>query len=522
MGSMLAGLARLTPQWRRLQRDGRDPGAAQAALLRRCLSVASATEWGRRYDFAAIARAPEVFAAFAAAVPLREPESFAPEVERMLEGAPDVSWPGRRRRFVSSSGTLGGRKLLPLTDETLEADVEYGRKLMLGYLACTGKAGWLGGVPLSLQASAYEHPERPGVRCGQISGLLAEHLLQTGRPLARRIRRERMMPAAVREIADWDEKLDAVADWALERDVRLMAGAPSWSLAILDRVIERARQRIGRVDVVTDIWPRFGLMISGGLPVAGYVDALRRRIGGEQVDVLDTYGASEGFLAFQDDPAVPDLRLDVSGGLVYEFVPVAELGAPSPRRFGIADVPLNEPHALHVTSVSGLWAQALGDVVRVTSREPPRLRFVGRTGELLNSWREEVSAEMARGALAAACAATNAGHLQVHVAPLFSGEGRRHRHQWLIEFREPPRDLAAFARALDEAMIAESPNYARFRTEREFDPLEVVALPAGSFARLIERERGEISVQSKVALLSDTRELAEALLASAPATEPAG
>lgn len=511
MGRLLAALARLAPESRRESAACRDPVGTQERRLRSLLAHAAGTEWGRRFDFAELSRRPDVVVAYRERVPLHAPEAFRGDTERMLAGARDVLWPGRLDRFVMSSGTSGGCKLMPLSRQSLDANVRSLRRVFLSYLANTGKSNPLGGVLLALPGATTPHRGDPSLRLGEVSGQLADHLEGRGGALARRIRRKRMIPAAVRDLADWNEKLDALADWGIARDVRVMAGSPSWILAILDRVLERARETVGQVESISELWPRLGLMISGGLPVAGYSEPLRQRVGGGSLDVIDTYGASEGFLAYQTQPDDPSLLLDLDGSVFFEFVPVAEDGRAEARRLAIGEVELGEAYQVILTTASGLWAYEFGDVVRFTSLEPPRIEFCGRTTEVLNSWREELTVEMARAALSEACGATGANWMQFHVAPVFAGEGRRHGHQWVIEFRETPPDSAAFALALDEAVRRQAPRYEAYRAGAEFEPLEVWAVPSGTFAAWIERSRGGLSVQSKVTCLSESRETAEAL-----------
>ena len=96
-----------------------------AATLRQILKRNAASEFGRRHDFAGIARATDVEAAHTSALPVATYDDFREPFERMANGAADVMFPGPPRLFVSTSGTTGDPKLFPVTSRQQNAALHF-------------------------------------------------------------------------------------------------------------------------------------------------------------------------------------------------------------------------------------------------------------------------------------------------------------------------------------------------------------------------------------------------------------
>src|SRR2546428_5333160 len=200
-------------------------------------------------------------------------------------------------------------------------------------------------------------------------------------------------------------------------------------------------------------------------------------------------------------------------GIFYEFVPVEDLGLDRPRRHTVADVEVGRAYAIALSTPAGLWSYLLGDTVRVTAQHPLRLEITGRTRHFVNAFGENVIVEEVEQALVEACRRTGAEPGEFTVAPRYPSAGdARGGHDWLVEFRVPPRDRDAFVRDLDEALAALNTDY---RTKRTLDvgmgapqPLE---LPPGAFHRWM-RENGKLGDQHKVPRVMNDRTIAATLL----------
>lgn len=484
----------------------------QVGVLRRLLRAASGTEWGRRHDFERLAAEPDVVAAFQRGVAVQRYEAFAEPIARMRAGEPDVLWPGKVGHFAHSSGTTAFPKKIPISREMFAKMVGLGRAMSVFHAEETGSVASFGGMSIGLTGRVQDDPDHPGVRVGEISGLITEYGATLG-GLQGRIRRRGTLPRQIKEIEDLYEQLDAIVDHSLNRDVRLLAFPPSWGLILIDRLIARYNERhAARVRTVGQIWPGLGLVICSAMPLHPYREALRERIGLDSVAILEMYGASEGSMAFQCASGDSDMLLHVDNGTFEEFVPLAECDSDRPRRLTLADVRTGVPYVPVLTTCSGLWAYELGDIVEFTSVTPPRLRVLGRTIDYLDSYGENLRGEEARQALAETCARTDARAIEFHLAPTPAGEGRPHAHQWLVEFEQPPANLDGFTRQLDTVLQELSPAYRVCRAERGMGAPEVVPVPLNGFYRYMKERAGTAQIQSKIPCMSDGRDLAEAVL----------
>ena len=208
---------------------------------------------------------------------------------------------------------------------------------------------------------------------------------------------------------DWEQKVQMLAERSARLPITVVSGVPSWLLLLF----ERLRQVTGK-DHIADIWPTLRLVIHGGTKFDPYRALFRQVIGSEDVHFLETYPASEGFIA-TEDPRHELLRLIPDHDMFFEFVPVAELAQARPARHTVADVVPGVQYAVVLTTCAGLWSYVLGDTVCFEQRDPPLLRFTGRTKYFLSAFGEHLISEEVEQAVAAAAEATGAAVVDFHV-----------------------------------------------------------------------------------------------------------
>ena len=198
--------------------------------------------------------------------------------------------------------------------------------------------------------------------------------------------------------------------------------------------------------------------------------------------------ASHGLLRL-----VPDL------GIFFEFVPTEELHADSPARHTVADLEVGVQYALAVTTCAGLWSYVLGDTICFEKRDPPLLRFTGRTKYFLSAFGEHLISEEIERAVAAAAEATAAEVVDFHVGPLFPERpGTAGRHRYLIEFAQPPNDVQRFGSELDAALRRFNEDYDAHRQgDLTMLPPVVCVVERGAFAAWM-RSQGKLGGQHKV------------------------
>ena len=335
-----------------LSRFLKDPENAQLGLLRKLVEKAQDTDWGRRFrlsDVAAQKDAGAMLTAYRQQVPLLGYEDMRPYVERMRAGEPGVLWPGRIKYFAASSGTTSAGRIVPVSTDMLASNRMFSLAVVGNYIRETGNASILFGKHLSLPGWIEDDRPDAGTRIGQISAILAESSAALSVPW-------RAMDNRLGFIEDWEEKMAAIADHTMGQDVRLIVIAPSWCQVLFRLVTERHQSRTGREAAIGEIWPNLRTVITGGVALSGYRDILRHYIGREDVDLVETYGASEGFISFQNDLADPAMLLHLDCGVFYEFVPVEELGSDQPTRLTIGEVETGVRYAPHMTSNSGFWS----------------------------------------------------------------------------------------------------------------------------------------------------------------------
>jgi hypothetical protein len=486
---------------RALQRVSGAAVALQEATLLTHVRTARDTEFGLSHGFASIRSVTD----YQDRVPLRDYLGFKPAWDAALAGARDVTWPGRPRIWVKTSGTTAGDKAIPVTPEAVRAHRRGGWDALLMAVEQVGGSALLGGPMLMLGSSTALQPGPAGACIGDLSGVMAS-TLPPG------LRRRYSPGAAIAGIPDWETRIAAVAALVERQDLRLLAGMPSWMLILLEHVARRQAEA-GHGGHLGERWPNLRTFIHGGMSFEPYRRIFEARLG-RRLECIEVYPASEGFVAVQTERR-GGLTLMLDYDIFYEFVPVEDLGRARPRRHTVADVELDRAYAVVLTTPAGLWSYMLGDTVRFTVRDPLRLVVTGRTRHFVNAFGENVIVEEVEQALVAACRATGADVAEFTVAPRFPEPGEaRGGHDWLVEFRTAPEDDRLFTAALDRALIALNTDY---RTKRAGDlALEaprLVALPPGTFHGWL-RAAGKLGDQHKVPRVTNSRTLADALLAS--------
>ncbi|MFP4056138.1 MAG: GH3 auxin-responsive promoter family protein [Candidatus Brocadiia bacterium] len=488
--------------WRRMRQVEhalREPARTQERLLLRMVRRARDTEWGRAHGYAAIRSVAD----FQRAVPICRYEDAAPLWHRAFEGGRDLAWPGHVPYFALSSGTTRGEcKALPVSRAMVRANVRAGQTLLALCRRQAPQADLLGGKTLYLGGST--RLERRGA-CwqGDSSGIQAAHL-------PRLAWRYRLPEPDVAALDDWGARCQAICERYLDSPVRAVAGLPSWTLLFFRRLVDTARERrSGQVATVADVWPGLEVFIHFGMAFEPYRRQFKELVG-RPLATIDTYSSSEGGLnAIQSDPADPSMQLEVDAGAFYEFVPFRELDGPQPTRLTLDQVETDTDYALLLSTVSGIWAYDVGDIVRFTSLRPPRIRVAGRTRLALNAFGEHVIQEELEHAASQACAALGAQLREFTVATEpATAEEPRGRHLWLVEFHGPAPDLGAFAQRLDAELAEQNLDY---RIHRKGDlamrPPRLVALAPGAFYRWARRH-GQLGGQHKIPRVAPSAEMA--------------
>lgn len=496
---------------------GRHTGRIQRETLRGLLGFASGTEFGRRHGFGRLAGLPddELVGAYRAAVPLADYEAFRPLMQRMRESAErDVAWPGLVMDFAETSGTTGGEKYIPVSRQMMRSNY----RAALDIFAHAKRFGasparLTSGRLLFLGGSTNVTVGKAGIRTGDLSGLVM--------PMIRWPLSEVYSPGPdIAHMTHWPSKIDAMARLTLGQDVRMVSGMASWSLVLFQRVLEMAREERSWVRSLRDVWPNLELFVHGGVKYAPFDPRVREVWSGDAaVDLprrLEVYPASEGFIAVQDTPGDPGLRLHTDLGNFYEFVPLEEIDRPDAPAFTADEVARGQRYVVVMTTCAGLWRYIIGDVVEfdtIPPDGPARLRIVGRHRHFINAFGENLIVEDVERAVVAARDATGVRLGEFTAAPVYPSAGRRAGLELAAEFEivPTPETLATFGAAFDRSLQATNVDYSVKRTgDLGMAPPTILPVPLGTFHRWME-SKGKLGGQHKAPRCANHREIIEGI-----------
>jgi hypothetical protein len=470
------------------------PGYYQTQTLEQLVFAARPTQFGRDHGFDAISSYDD----FKKQVPIRDYEDLRPYIEKVLQGEPDVLWPGKPAYFAKTSGTTSGTKYIPISKESAPSHFISARNATLSYVYETGHASFLDGNLIFLSGSP-ELDEIAGIKTGRLSGI-SNHMVPGF------LRTNQKPSYATNCIEDWEEKLEKIIDETLRANMTLISGIPPWAQMYFDRIVARTGKK------VKDVFPNFSVFVYGGVNFEPYRAKLFDTIG-KQIDSIETYPASEGFIAYQDSQHVEGMLMLLNNGIFYEFIPADEYFNENPRRLSIEEVELGKNYALIINSNAGLWGYSIGDMVKFVSKDPYRLVVSGRIKHFISAFGEHVIGEEVEKAMKFTTQKFPEVELvEFTVAPNVSpAEGLPH-HEWLIEFANPPKDIDAFALELDNQLRELNVYYDDLITGNILRTLKITLLKRNAFIEYM-KSQGKLGGQNKVPRLSNDRKIADGLRA---------
>jgi hypothetical protein len=271
-----------------------------------------------------------------------------------------------------------------------------------------------------------------------------------------------------------------------------------------DRLIEKTGKK------VKDTFPNFSLMVYGGVNFEPYKAKLFDSIG-QKIDSIETFPASEGFIAFQDSQTEEGLLLNTNSGIFFEFVPADEILSANPTRIQLKDVKMGENYALIINNNAGLWGYNIGDTVKFVSIEPYRLVVTGRIKHFISAFGEHVIGEEVEQALMKTASEAHVHITEFTVAPMVEDIDGNSYHEWFIEFENKPADMSAFIKKLDAQMRQKNIYYDDLVSGNILQPLKIRLVRKNGFIDYM-KSIGKLGGQNKVPRLSNDREIADELM----------
>jgi hypothetical protein len=475
-----------------------NPISTQEKVFTSLVSEAKNTFFGKEHSFNSIKSHKD----FVAQIPLRTYEDFTPYIDKAISGQENVLWPGKTQWFSKSSGTTASKsKLVPVSSQAIQ-DCHYkgGKDLLSIYYHNNPKAKLFNGKHLILGGNTDVNKLNEKSYFGDLSAIIVKNL-----PFWCEIRRTPNKKIALMD--NWDEKIDKMAEAVIKEDVCILAGVPSWMLVLLNKVLEKSGK-----ESLSEVWPNLVFYMHGGVNFEPYKNQFEKLIQNPNLNYYQTYNASEGFFALQNENKANDMLLMLDYGIYYEFIPMDKFRGTDSETITLADVEVGKNYALVISTNAGLWRYIIGDTVRFTSTYPFKIQVSGRTKHFVNAFGEELIIDNTDKAIATTVAKTNSALSEYTVAPVFFNEKSSGAHQWLIEFEKEPNDIVEFTKLLDNELKVLNSDYEakRFNNMVLKEP-QITVVAKGTFHKWLE-EKGKLGGQNKIPRLSNDRGLIEELL----------
>ena len=457
------------------------------------VAKAKSTAFGKTHHFSEI----KTYEDFKKHVPIYDYEDIRPYIDRIINGEPDVLWPGKPAYLAKTSGTTSGVKYLPISKESMPEHIKAARNALLNYIYETGNADFVDGKMIFLQGSPVLE-KKAGISIGRLSGIVAHHVPGY-------LQKNRLPSYETNCIEDWEQKVDAIVAETKNEDMRLISGIPPWCQMYFDRLLAVCDDK-----KIKDIFPDFKLYVHGGVNFEPYRARMEESIG-FAIDSIETYPASEGFIAFQDSQREKGLLLLVDSGIFYEFIPADEFFNENPTRISLKDIELDKNYALILNTSAGLWGYNLGDTVKFISKNPYKIAVTGRIKHYISAFGEHVIGEEVEQALMSIAKKKGLEIVEFTVAPQVNPtKGELPYHEWFIEFAKPPVDLKEFAFEVDQALQKKNIYYFDLIKGNILQPLVIQSLKKDTFINYM-RSRGKLGGQNKVPRLANDRKIADDL-----------
>ncbi len=477
-----------------------NPLGVQEDLLMNLIKEGRNTEYGRKYGFSDVGDP----LSFQRTTPIVSYEDLFPYVERTMAGEQNLLWPTKITWFAKSSGTTNARsKFIPVSEEALE-DCHYagGKDLLSLYINNYPETQMFSGKGLVVGGSHQinQFDKNAESFYGDVSAVILKNL-----PFWAQLVRTPSLDIALMD--EWEEKIEKMAQVTLNEDVTSMSGVPTWTFVLLQRILE-----ITGKQSILEVWPNIELFVHGAVAFGPYRDLFHSLIPSDDMHYMETYNASEGFFAIQDQPGSNELLLMLDYGIYYEFIPFEQMDAEDPIVLTLDQVEVGKNYALVITTNAGLWRYMIGDTIKFTSISPYRIKITGRTKHFINAFGEELIIENAEYAIGEACHETKAMMTNFTAAPRYLGNKQKGSHEWVIEFAQQPDSRERFCEILDTKLKEVNSDYdaKRYRNIALEEPL-IHFVDEGTFHHWMKK-RGKLGGQNKVPRLANNREYLDDIL----------
>lgn len=360
----------------------------QVSVLQYLLSRSKTTKFGLAHGFSRILGSHTMVRSYQKDVPIMDYDAFYEKwLKYSILGEKDNTWRGRIKYYALSSGTTGSpSKRIPVTSDMIRSFQKSSMRQLSILHSLDLPQSFYSTSILAVGGSTKLSYKETHVE-GDLSGILKKHTSFIATPFTK-------PGARISGVKDWSKKIDLMVEKAPKWDIGIIAGIPSWCIMLIERIIERHD-----LNSIHDIWPNLYVYVHGGV----YMDPYMQRLDAvleKKLDLLDTYLASEGYFAYQKDTSTVGMKLILTNGIFFEFVPFTadnfdEQGTvrENAAAYTIEQVQEGIDYALVISTNAGLWRYLIGDLVRFTDRASHELVISGRIRQFLSLCGEHLSLE---------------------------------------------------------------------------------------------------------------------------------
>lgn len=471
-----------------LRLPARSPRRQQIRVLRKLLKKARFTEFGQKYRFDEILLSKHAGKKFQQLVPTYDYNKiYEAWWHKTLEGRPDICWPGKIKFFALSSGTSeSASKYIPITNDLMRGNKIVMIKQLLSLrtyhdisVKSIGK-GWL------MLGGSTDLQKGPGYYAGDLSGITAKKVpfwfspfYKPGKKIAR--------------TKDWNSKIEAIVEEAPNWDIGFVVGVPAWIQMCMEKIIERYNLKS-----IHDMWPNLAFFVHGGVSFEPYKKGFEKLVA-KPLTYIETYLASEGFIAYQDRQFAKGMHLSLNDHIFFEFVPFNDKNFDSDGNIAedaealmIHEVEEGKDYAILLSTTAGAWRYLIGDTVRFVDKEKCEIIITGRTKHFLSLVGEHLSVDNMNKAVQLVADEMNLCIPEYTVAGV--PHGLFFAHQWYIACDDQV-DAEIVRQKIDEKLKELNDDYAVERNSALKD-VYLKILPESSFMEFM-RLKGKIGGQHK-------------------------
>lgn len=464
------------------------PRRQQLKVLKKLLNKARFTEFGQRYRFDEILMSRHQGKMFQQLVPCFNYNSIYQDWwHKTLEGKPDICWPGKIKYYALSSGTSeSASKYIPVTEDLLKGN----RMVMIKQLLSLrhyddipysniGK-GWLmlGGSTALQRGQGYY--------AGDLSGITARKVPFWFTPFYKPGKK-------IAKMTDWNDKLDEIVEQAPNWDISFVVGVPAWIQMCMEKIIEKYKLK-----TIHDIWPNLSFFVHGGVSFEPYKKGFEKLLA-KPLTYIETYLASEGFIAYQDRQHAKGMKLSINDHIFFEFVLFDDVNfdaegsmIANPETFMIHEVEEGRDYAILISTTAGAWRYLIGDTVRFVDLERCEVMITGRTKHFLSLVGEHLSVDNMNRALQLATEEMNVSIPEYTVAGV--PHGSFFAHHWYVA-SDDPVDADLLCKKIDAHLKILNDDYAVERNSA-LKEVKLDVLPENTFMDFLA-SKGKVGGQHK-------------------------